>query len=67
MNNLFNLDEEEKNLDDDYKKRLNDKIIDYFTDKTKLVVPKSIPILYLSFVTTAFLTLGNMISPTIDL
>ena len=31
----------EKNLDDDYKKRLNDKIIDYFTDKTKLVVPKS--------------------------
>ena len=31
----------EKNLDDDYKKRLNDKIIDYFTDKTKFVVPKS--------------------------
>ncbi len=31
----------EKNLDDDYKKRLNDKIIDYFTSKTKLAVPKS--------------------------
>ena len=31
----------EKNLDEDYKKRLHDKIIDYFTDKTKLVVPKS--------------------------
>ena len=31
----------EKNLDDDYKKRLNDKIIDYFTEKIKLTVPKS--------------------------
>ena len=31
----------EKNLDDDYKKRLHDKIIDYFVDKTKLEVPKS--------------------------
>ena len=31
----------EKNLDDDYKKRLHDKIIDYFIEKTKLEVPKS--------------------------
>ena len=31
----------EKNLDDDYKKRLHDKIIDHFVEKTKLTVPKS--------------------------
>tara|TARA_B100000427_G_C15179435_1_gene450894 strand:- start:27 stop:629 length:603 start_codon:yes stop_codon:yes gene_type:complete len=30
-----------KNLDDDYEKRLQQKIIDYFTDKTKVDAPKS--------------------------
>ena len=30
-----------KNLDDDFEKRLQQKIIDYFTDKTKVDAPKS--------------------------
>ena len=30
-----------KNLDDDFEKRLQQKIIDYFTDKTKVEAPKS--------------------------
>ena len=30
-----------KNLDDDFEKRSNSKIIDYFVDKTKLEVPTS--------------------------
>ena len=30
-----------KNLDDDFEKRLQEKIIDYFTDKTKVDAPKS--------------------------